>query len=94
MLRVSLESLALCSWEVRLQVVLVLGVLLLLCALSPWLWFNTSLVNNRKGLEILWTNATRRFQLYGKTILEAGFAKVRTQWHPFAAASCKNTLRP
>ncbi|KAL4918465.1 cytochrome P450 [Aspergillus aurantiobrunneus] len=75
MLRVTLEDLAQRSWGTYLQGLFSIGVLLLLFSLTPWLWFDTSLVNNRKRFEILWTNATRRFQVHGKTILEEGFAK-------------------
>nr|BDO47154.1 cytochrome P450 monooxygenase BrvD [Penicillium bialowiezense] len=61
------------SWAV--QLIPIFGVLYLFYSLSPWLWFSHSFVNNRKGFEILWTNAMIRFKENGKGIMAEAFAK-------------------
>jgi hypothetical protein len=59
-----------------LQIIPLLGILIFIYCLSPWLWFNSSLVNNRKGTEILWNNAMRRFKESGNRIMAEAFSEV------------------
>ncbi|THC93378.1 hypothetical protein EYZ11_007135 [Aspergillus tanneri] len=61
---------------------LVVGVVvLLITVLYPKLHHGGELVNDRKGYELLWTNAKKRFQLGARGILAAAFEKHKNAFY-------------
>ena len=57
---------------------LVVGVVILvITVLFPGLRYKGGLVNDRKGFELLWTNAKKRFQFGARRLLALAFEKVR-----------------
>lgn len=58
---------------------LVVGVVILaITVLLPGLRYKGGLVNDRKGFELLWTNAKKRFQFGARGLLDVAFEKVRS----------------
>ncbi|KAI0836657.1 cytochrome P450 [Hypoxylon sp. FL0890] len=80
-------------WESSL-VFLAVGLVVAFTILSPWLHSERRLINGREGFEILWTNAKKRYQTKGRSVMEAGFSKYSNAFYMVTDSGTEMVLSP
>nr|A0A2I6PJ12.1 RecName: Full=Cytochrome P450 monooxygenase nodR; AltName: Full=Nodulisporic acid biosynthesis cluster protein R [Hypoxylon pulicicidum]AUM60066.1 cytochrome P450 oxygenase [Hypoxylon pulicicidum] len=81
------------SWE-QSPIFLAVGLIFAFATLSPWLRSGERLINGREGFEILWTNAKKRYQTKGRSVMEAGFSKYNDSFYMMTDSGTEMVLHP